>query len=599
MKKWYKLLLVVMLVFTGAVGIFICKASTNKKVSYSESSESDSAYQIYLNVEDMKQAQGLKAGMVVETQGFYHPGDGGAGKYLVSDTVTEDYYYGNEQLIGGIVQQLDGGNYALLIPENGAVNVKQAGAVGDGQYVLKEDKSSSDFIKGHDDTAAFQDVFNICGFGCKWKIIIPEGNYCVDTIELAEGGCYNIEGVNSAGDPYNDISGHNCTIHSYGDNLFSGSFERRWKETEGDEIQNNYKRPTYVTVKMGSLEVVNESAYENAAVFSNIILRVSNINSNLIKNYATIFKGGFDWTTKIDSNYIVGIKKSFVGPTDLPCYEEWEQRAMIVDSYVQNNYINASPSSMAVVYNLGASGDMDFVNSSDNFYDFFQYLVKNDSVSYTNENGEDVKAHQQFSDASFNGDTFDYFVRMLGPGETIIGCEFVGCKFTHMSRDYISVMQATDNANEIWGPFVLDNAGMVNVVIDGSYVKACDGFFSCSKEPNVVMEEQASPITYLENVKISNTIFYDLQGAIIEDGMHNENIRFFYGVTDQFVENTNRRNFSCDDLEYQNYDELPVIYNEKNKTFYFYEGQHIIYKNRELRCDGNNWIDVQGNIVTQ
>ena len=46
LKKWYKLLLVVMLVFTGAVGIFIGKASTNKKISYSESSEYDSAYQI-------------------------------------------------------------------------------------------------------------------------------------------------------------------------------------------------------------------------------------------------------------------------------------------------------------------------------------------------------------------------------------------------------------------------------------------------------------------------------------------------------------------------------------------------------------------------
>ena len=106
------------------------------------------------NVESMKQANNLKTGGLIKTQGFYQPNDGGGADYLITDNIGEDE--ADEASIITLQKRL----YAYLIIQD-VLNVKQMGAYGDGVHddtnVLKNKifLTGNPYIKGI--TAYFPD----------------------------------------------------------------------------------------------------------------------------------------------------------------------------------------------------------------------------------------------------------------------------------------------------------------------------------------------------------------------------------------------------------------------------------------------------------
>lgn len=97
-------------------------------------------------------------GNVYGTTGYYSANDGGAGLYSIRTKTQSDVDD------GGSIIFLDNGNVAELITD-GAVNVKQFGAAGDGVT---------------DDTKAIQ---NAVDFG--QKIYFPTATYCTDTVTIS------------------------------------------------------------------------------------------------------------------------------------------------------------------------------------------------------------------------------------------------------------------------------------------------------------------------------------------------------------------------------------------------------------------------------
>lgn len=106
------------------------------------------------NVETMKQANNLKTGGLIKTQGFYQPNDGGGADYVVKDT-TDNYKLDEASII-----TLKNNLFAHLIIQD-VLNVKQMGAYGDGVHddtnVLKDKifLTSNPYIRGI--TAYFPD----------------------------------------------------------------------------------------------------------------------------------------------------------------------------------------------------------------------------------------------------------------------------------------------------------------------------------------------------------------------------------------------------------------------------------------------------------
>lgn len=107
----------------------------------------------YKSVAEMKTSETAIVGRPCVTLGYYEPNDGGGGVYIIRQKKENDVDD------GGSVLFLDNGNVAELIIE-GAVNVKQFGANGDGV---------------HDDTAAF-----VAASKAGVNAIIPHGSYVVD-----------------------------------------------------------------------------------------------------------------------------------------------------------------------------------------------------------------------------------------------------------------------------------------------------------------------------------------------------------------------------------------------------------------------------------
>lgn len=123
------------------------------------------------NVESMKQANNLKIGGLIKTQGFYQLNDGGGADYVIVDEVGE--------VDEASVITLQKGLYAKLLIAD-YVNVKWFGAYGDGT---------------HDDTEAIQ---KCADFTAKNVILIvfPYGSYLTSKqINLSKGA--RIEGCRS------------------------------------------------------------------------------------------------------------------------------------------------------------------------------------------------------------------------------------------------------------------------------------------------------------------------------------------------------------------------------------------------------------------
>ena len=128
----------------------------------------------FQNVESMKQANNLKAGGLIKTQGFYQPNDSGGADYVITNDIGED-----EADETNIIT-LQKGLYAKLLIRD-CVNVKWFGAYGDNK---------------HDDTQALQKALY---FSVKngYTINFTKDTYLItDTLVINSGGGYfkGIEG---------------------------------------------------------------------------------------------------------------------------------------------------------------------------------------------------------------------------------------------------------------------------------------------------------------------------------------------------------------------------------------------------------------------
>lgn len=107
------------------------------------------------SVAAMKAEPSLTAGAYVNTAGYYEPNDGGGASYLIREKLETDIDD------GGSIHLLANGLVAELIVKNGAVNVKQFGAKGDGIS---------------DDTNVLQACLYI-SYNKKWNVYIQAGEY--------------------------------------------------------------------------------------------------------------------------------------------------------------------------------------------------------------------------------------------------------------------------------------------------------------------------------------------------------------------------------------------------------------------------------------
>lgn len=105
----------------------------------------------FKSVAAMKAEPSLTTGAYVNTAGYYAPNDGGGASYLIRAKAASDTDDGSR------IHALQNGLVAELIIENGAVNVKQFGAVGDGVT---------------DDADAIQRAID-----SRYTTYIPVGNY--------------------------------------------------------------------------------------------------------------------------------------------------------------------------------------------------------------------------------------------------------------------------------------------------------------------------------------------------------------------------------------------------------------------------------------
>lgn len=78
-------------------------------------------------IADMRALTNLKSGNIIRTLGYYSPNDGGKGTYLIREKNESDV------IDNGAIHEITVELVAELIAPNGVVNVKQFGAIGDGQ----------------------------------------------------------------------------------------------------------------------------------------------------------------------------------------------------------------------------------------------------------------------------------------------------------------------------------------------------------------------------------------------------------------------------------------------------------------------------------
>ncbi len=136
--------------------------SVNNIVSAQEISHE--TLKVHSSIESMRSNRELKAGMTVQTTGYYKVNDGGAALYNIRSPKSGDVED------GGSVIFLANGNIADLITD-GKVNAKQFGAIGDGVT---------------DDTKAIKNAIN---FGL--PVFFPKGKFVVnETLVLDHRSLY-------------------------------------------------------------------------------------------------------------------------------------------------------------------------------------------------------------------------------------------------------------------------------------------------------------------------------------------------------------------------------------------------------------------------
>lgn len=291
------------------------------------------------SVASMKAEPSLTEGAYVCTAGYYTPNDGGAASYLIrakADTDIAD---------NGSLHELANGLVAELIVENGALNVKQFGAVGNGVT---------------DDSAIFQTIVD-CAIAKNFKIYVPKGIYVL---------------LNPI-----KITVHGCFMHLYGDSsvypFLTDQTARKYGTvlvcTNGLFNGDDYLTANNTLIELsGLLHDVKiqtpNSTIEDTYVFNDIKLFHFNWY-NTCTFCVNPLKGALTGVSHIHHNHFMHCKVPFCGASN--------GQAFAQESHIHHNYINGAASVDNYLF------DVNFINwlyFHDNYVDYFGYLFNNSNV---------------------------------------------------------------------------------------------------------------------------------------------------------------------------------------------------------------------------
>ena len=145
----------------------------------------------YNSIDEMRKSETAIVGRPCVTLGYYEPNDGGGGVYIIRQKKENDVDD------GGSIIVLDNENIAELIIE-GAVNVKQFGAKGDG---VTDDTDSIQRALNHVTDTTFDKLYSNGHFIYKkggGTVYIPSGTYRI-TETIVIGQCCRLVGDSSIG----------------------------------------------------------------------------------------------------------------------------------------------------------------------------------------------------------------------------------------------------------------------------------------------------------------------------------------------------------------------------------------------------------------
>lgn len=209
------------------------------------------------NVESMKQANNLKTGGLIKTQGFYQPNDGGGADYVIVDDIGED------EVDEASIIALQKGLYARLLVQD-YVNVKQFGAKGNGVT---------------DDTEALQRAIDFGG-----NVLVPDGNYVIsNTLEIdvqktsLEGLSGNARFVTADSFPA-DI----CMLHFFHDIKDSEGFRKRYQQLRrigNFSLTGKYNEKVVNGIGIGDIEGTDLIGLAGCNFYN---ISFSNMNKSLV-----------------------------------------------------------------------------------------------------------------------------------------------------------------------------------------------------------------------------------------------------------------------------------------------------------------------------
>ena len=206
----------------------------NKKPSY------------YNTIVDMKDDIRLKAGDICETLGYYSANDKGGSKFLIRKKVATDV-----QDDGSIIF-LNKKLIAELLPRK-EINIKQFGAKGKTNI---------------DDTKAIQNALNYAS-SKKIKLVIPEGVYNIQTIELKENSW--IAGESKTKSIIKRLP--SFTTDNKGNNYRNGYMLGYYPTNNNSRIESISLENFTIDGIKDSLTILNED-YEKSATTNNIYIRL-------------------------------------------------------------------------------------------------------------------------------------------------------------------------------------------------------------------------------------------------------------------------------------------------------------------------------------
>jgi hypothetical protein len=254
---------------------------------------------VYKNLAEAVADTTLETGMFVTTLGYYEEGDGGGGIYKAVNS--------NPSYTSNVNKKTDATSDTWLkLLHNGTVNIRQAGAKGDGLGSLSS-------TSGTDDTDAIQQVLDMAIDGVISTVEIPPGVFnftqlkCYDPV-VHDGtrGNFAIVGANHVNDYAlifnytNDGSILKC-IEDFADPAFDINAAIVTGTDAGDVYDVDYVIRGVVIKNLsiiGRAKKLISADYTNDCLFENLTIINNPTNVAATSNHAVIVSGGYNTTWK-------------------------------------------------------------------------------------------------------------------------------------------------------------------------------------------------------------------------------------------------------------------------------------------------------------